>query len=125
MSVNWDAIDYVKLPIIAGTISEGMAREFIGYCRIYEDLPTIAQMLANPGNFVCPTEPSIRYAIINLIANHFDDANAHKLIQVLNTLPKEFQLVGLKRITAKNKLNIHLPEIKNWVRENQALLIDN
>lgn len=124
MSTNWTEIDYTKVPIIAGTIGEGMAREFVGFCKIYEDLPTIAQLLANPSSFTCPSEPSIRFAIVHLIANHFNETTASALTQVLNVLPKEFQIIGLKRIMATKQSYIHLPEMRDWIRENKTLLID-
>jgi len=47
MGVTADG-DKERLAMLAGTLSEGVAREFTTFMKIYNDLPTPAQIILNP-----------------------------------------------------------------------------
>lgn len=94
------------LPMLAGTISEGVAREFIGFCRIFKDLPQISAILANPNLIPVPDEPSICFAIVGAIAHNINKGNIEKLMIYINRLPLEFQVTCLKESIRRS------PEIK-------------
>ena len=64
---NWEEFPVKKLPVIAGTIGEGMAREFLGYCQIYDRLPSRQELINNPTTVDIPNEPSVKWAISGLI----------------------------------------------------------
>ena len=94
------------LPMLAGTVSEGVAREFVEFCRIYKDLPKISSILASPTLVPVPDEPSICFAIVGAIAHNINKSNIEKLMLYINRLPLEFQVTCLKESIRRN------PEIK-------------
>ena len=120
---GWKTIERAKLPILAGTVSEGMAREFIVFCDIYKSLPTIGEILRDPYNFVAPEEPSVIYAVSGLIANHITKDTAEKLMIAIYKLPAEFQIVCLSEAIARDRSILQLPLMRKWTKDNRDLLM--
>lgn len=103
------------LPMLAGTLSEGVAREFLGFCKIYQNLPTIAQIEANPSGLTVPVEPSILYALTGSISHNATMENYGQLIQFVERLPIEFQVVCLRETIRRNKPMMTHPAIQKWI----------
>jgi len=120
---KWDIIGFDKLPIMAGTVGEGPASEFKGFTDIYEQLPTIEQMLNRPESVIIPDEPSTRYAITALIGNKATLQNIDQLMIIVNKLPVEFQVITLQNITKGNKDLRKADSIKAWVAANANELV--
>ena len=102
------------LPMLAGTISEGVAREFLGFSRIFKDLPKIETIIANPNSTPVPDEPSICFAITGSIAHNVTRDNLEKLMDYINRLPLEFQVVCLKESLRRNTDIKGHPSIIKW-----------
>ena len=103
------------LPMLAGTISEGVAREFLGFCRIYKELHTIPQIVANPELIKVPDEPSILYALTGSISHNATKENLAALMKFIVRLPIEFQVVCLRETVRRNPgLKTHAA-LKEWI----------
>ena len=103
------------LPMMAGAVSEGIAREMLGYFKIYKDLPTITDIRNNPKGITVPIEPSILFALTGSIAHKADKDNMNDLIEFIYRLPKEFQVVCLKETVRRNKSLLTHPAIQKWI----------
>lgn len=114
--------DADRLPLLAGTISEGVAREFIGFCRIDSQLPKIAQIIDAPDSIQVPQEPSILFALTGAIAHHANMENMAPLAKYVNRLPVEFQVVCLKEIVRRNKNMMAHPAIMQWISTSATAL---
>lgn len=110
------------LETLAGTISEGMAREFLTFCKIYDKLPDIDDVIKSPGTVPVPTEPSIMYALTGSIAHSMTEDNSTSLIKFVNRLPPEFQVVCLREAVRRNKALLPLPSIQKWIASSAASL---
>lgn len=108
------------LPAVAGTVSEGMAREFIGFTQIYQDLPSISQIMGSPATTRMPTEPSVLFALTGSLACHTTEENADKILVYVQRMPIEFQVVCLREIIARNKSMINCTAIQGWISKNAA-----
>jgi hypothetical protein len=103
------------LPMLAGTVSEGIAREFISFCRIYQDLPTPIQITQNPETLKVPDSPSILFALTGSIANNANDDNIGQLMKYVKRLPIEFQVVCLRETVRRTpELNKH-KAVREWI----------
>lgn len=103
------------LPMLSGTISEGVAREFISFCKIYQDIHTPAQIVANPEGIKVPEEPSIIFAMTGMMAHHANENNIEAFMKFVKRFPIEFQVVCLREMTRRNpslKTNKH---IREWI----------
>lgn len=110
------------LPLLAGTLSEGVAREFIGFCQIYKDLPTIQEIIAQGASLPVPHEPSVLFALTGSISHHATEANMGDLMEFVSRLPIEFQIVTLREVIRRNKALLEVKAVQAWVAKNSTEL---
>lgn len=96
-----EKFDEVDKSTLGGTISTGVAMEFIEFTKVFEQLPDIATIIANPQSVPVPNEPSIKYALTATLADHFDDKNVDQLIQYLTRFPVEHQIICIRMARVK------------------------
>ena len=93
------------LPLIAGTIGPGVAQEFIQFTRIFDTLPKVSEIEANPEGIIIPVEPSTRYAIAVMLSEHFSEKNAGALMSFVKRMPVEARVLCM-RMVAHRKPNL-------------------
>lgn len=103
------------LPLLAGTLSEGIARELLTFCKIENELPKIAQIEANPTATFVPTATSVLWALTGSISHHATVKNIGPLITYIKRMPKEFQVVCLKATVRRNKDILGTKELQDWI----------
>ena len=120
---NKEKIDHITTIRLAGTVGEGAAVEFATYSQIYQNLPTIEEILKNPkSGWKVPKEPSEQYAVTTMLSHNSTLDNIDKIITAMNRLPEEFRVIVLKDIyKISPKLKNH-PVIKNWIANNAHIL---
>lgn len=104
--------------LLGGTISEGVAREFYGFTKIYQDLPKLSEIIRSPNSIPVPTEPSICWALTGTLGQHATEDNIAPVMQFVGRLPKEFQVVALREICRHNKKLKQTKPIIDWVTVN-------
>ena len=117
-----DESDPDFLPMLAGALSEGIAREFIGFCKIYKDLPTIEKIIAAPESIKVPDEPSILFALTGSISHNANKDNFDQLMKYVARLPIEFQVVCLRETVRRNKTMTAHPAVQKWIIGSAAQL---
>jgi hypothetical protein len=123
LTKSWKEIDTnAKRAIVHGTLGTGVANEFIAYSKICGKLPTFKQIIADPENTNVPDEPSVLYAMTNMISEYSNDTDLGAIFTYITRLPLEFQVTCIKSIRARH------PEIQGgeqwnkWVAANIHLL---
>ena len=121
--INKDEINHITKTRLAGTIGEGAAVELATYSEIYQNLPTIEQILSNPkSGWKVPKEPSDQYAVTTMLAHNTTPDTIDKIIIAINRLPVDFQVITFKDIYKRSpKLNGH-PVIKEWIAKNAHVI---
>jgi hypothetical protein len=84
------------LPVIAGTVSEGVAREFIAYTELCTRLPSIKDIISNPTSTSIDSEPSMLYAVSHMVAAYMDPVNVDPIMQYVKRLPIEYGTVATR-----------------------------
>ena len=107
---------------LAGTISEGVAAEFLLFMKVYERLPRMADIKANPETVAVPDEPSILYALTGSLSHNMTPDAAAQLMKYVSRLPVEFQVVTLRDTVRRNKEMMQNPAISKWISESSARL---
>lgn len=103
------------LPLLAGTLSEGVAREFVTFCKIYKDLPSMKEIITNPDKITVPQEPSVLFALTGAMAQNATETNLADLLKFINRLPSEFQVLCLKETIRRNKALLSVPALQDWI----------
>jgi hypothetical protein len=122
-STRFKIRDRMALPKLAGVIGEGVAREFLGYLKVFKDLPDIADIIAAPNSIAVPTQPDTLYALTGQIATEADHKNIDHLVEYLDRFPKEFQVIGLKELIKVDASFIATPALSNWIANNNTKLV--
>ena len=117
-----ETVSQKHLPLLAGTLSEGVAQEVIAFCQIFKQLPTKEDIMRNPRGIDVPTDPGTLYAISGAIGTFMDVDNADTLMQFVSRLPLEFQVVTLSDLIRRDKAMFSHPAINQWVQTNRSEL---
>jgi len=113
-----EALKEDLLPLLAGTLGEGIALEFNVFLDIYKDLPKIDAILANPTQIMVPTAPSVLYALTGTIAHHTTLDNVETMLQYVSRLAPEFQVTCLKDAKKRNERLVKHPAVQKWAVNN-------
>lgn len=106
--------------LIKGTVGERVSTEFMGFLRLYKDIPHVKEIFKNPTTAPLTENMSGRYAITCLIANNFTKKNLAAGKTYLDRMNSK-ELTTLAMTMACNK---H-PELKQsgtwitWAVDNQ------
>lgn len=88
--------------MIAGAAGESFAAEFLGFLKIYRDLPDIKELIANPKAAKISDDPSTLFAICGALARNTNRSNFAKVILYTDRLPGEFQVLVIKDAIKRN-----------------------
>ena len=111
-----------RLPMLAGTLSEGVAREFMTFMKIYDELPKPAQIVMSPESIAVPKEPSILFALTGSLSQNATRDNFGQLVKFIHRLPVEFQVVTMKETIRRNKSLLTHPAVQKWISDSAASL---
>ena len=100
--------------IIAGAAGEGFAAEFLGFLKVYKELPDIEKLIAHPDKAEVPTEPSTLYAVCGALSAKADKKNFGNIIRFTERLPGEFQVLLIKDSIKRNKSLANTKDFSAW-----------
>ena len=99
--------------------------DFVGYLRIYRDLPEFESILKDPTNAIVPERPDVMYALCSMLAHNTSDNNASSMVTYIRRFPSKEFAAFFMRDTLQRK-----PELKknkdiiSWVmNEGKELLL--
>ena len=108
---------------LAGTVGEGAAVELATYCEIYQNLPSIEQILSNPkSGWKVPKEPSEQYAVTTMLSHNTTPITIDKIIIAINRLPVDFQVITFKDIYKRTPVLKGHAVIKEWIAKNAHVI---
>ena len=110
------------LPMLAGTISEGVAREFLNFCKHFANLPKISEIIQSPDAITVPSEPSILFALTGALSHNAQPENMDQLMTFIKRLPLEFQVVCLRETVRRNKAMLAQGAVQKWIAQNATEL---
>jgi hypothetical protein len=76
-----------------GAAGEGFAAEFVGFLRIWKQLPNPDAVLMNPASAPVPEDPATLYALCGALSRKASDQNADRFFAYSNRLPAEFSVM--------------------------------
>ena len=121
--INKATVDHITKTRLAGTVGEGAAVELATYSEIYQNLPTIEQILTNPkSGWIVPKDPSEQYAVTTMLAHNSTPDNINKIIVAINRLPVDFQVITFKDIYKRIPVLKGHPVITEWIAKNSSII---
>lgn len=111
------------IPLLAGTVGEGAAREFFSYCQVFRTLCTFDQIIANPEHIQFGTDPSVHYALSGLVAHKMNKNNADTVMKFIARLGIDFQVITLRAAIAKDYTIKSSKAVNKWIEKNADELL--
>lgn len=113
------------LDILGGAAGVGFSTEFIGYIRVYKELPTIESILENPTGAKVPGERNhaALCAIATALATKITPKLVKPIITYLARLPAEFAVMGMRDCGRLCEAVAANREFQKYMMDNNALLV--
>lgn len=92
------------VPLIAGTITPGVAAEFIQFCKIYENLVTLNEILKDPTECRLPDDSPTRWALTTQLAKSITVDNSEGICTYVNRLPLQYIIIFMSMIKTRTEL---------------------
>ena len=114
---------HLEYPAFAGAAGEGFSAEFLGFLKIFRNLPDPAAVLMNPDKADVPTDPATLYALTGALARRANPENSERFFQYSARLPAEFSVMMTRDAVAL------CPDIQktrhyiSWCVKNEDVLI--
>ena len=103
--------------VVAGCVGDGPAAEFLGFCRLYRELPDLDAALARPETAAVPREPAVLYALVGALVEKCrkDSAPVTSFVAYATRLPDEFALLALRDLLAVKPALVADPAVQQWI----------
>ena len=108
----------VAVPLLAGTLGEGVARTFRAHTKIFKELPEYRQIVKSPLTTIVPTEISHLWALAGSISHQAVSDDMDSVMDYTARLPKEYQVVCLREMGRRNIELLSHPKMAEWQIEN-------
>lgn len=114
--IGGTAVTRDDLPLVAGTIGQAAAQEFISFVKLYDDIAKIPEIEANPKTAKCPVDnPSLCFAMAGALGQHATKKNLPAFMEYLERMALEFQVITLRQIITRNPDLGNEEALENWI----------
>lgn len=111
-----------KTPLYVGTISPGVAVDFVQFTKVYASLPDIRAIINDPMSASIPQDTATRWAVTMKLATEADETTFGPLAQYMDRFGIENRILFYRTAIAGNaKLHSHPTFIKAMVALSQYL----
>lgn len=110
------------LELLKGTVGEGHAASFTGFCRDIAAMPDIDSILLNPDKAKLPGNQSVMHAVMTALADKTSAKNFDRVMKYAERLEPEIQMVFVRSSIAKDDRVCNTKAYQNWVLKNQDFL---
>jgi len=120
-TTNGDKI--IERGLIAGSVGDGAAAEFISFLNIYRNLPDPDGVLAAPTKAPVPDDLATLYALCGALAARASEANFGRLVEYCDRLKPEFQVLTIRDAVTRTRALANTPEFGAWAVKNSSVLV--
>jgi len=107
---------------LGGTIGEGSAHKYIAFAKLKDQLPSLAQILADPDKCRVPTEADQQMFLVFDLAHRATVENCKAVIRYINRLPSDFGVAFYRAAAQKTPKLISTREFGDWAVANQQVI---
>jgi hypothetical protein len=115
----------LQLKLFAGAIGSARAQEFIGFLRIFTEIPDPDDILLNPTKADIPKDPGHLYALCGALAARATPNNIERLITYADRFDREeFNVLMVRDAIARDRKKLcKTPAFTQWVSNHQDVLV--
>jgi len=113
----------IEFEVFKGAAGEAFAAEYLGFLKMYRELPNIDQIILNPKGAEVSKEPAILYALAGALSARMNTQNIEAVITYLDRLPDEISVVTMKDAVTKNKSLTATKGFIKWGTKNGNVIL--
>lgn len=113
----------LEYEVFSGAAGEGFAAEFIGFLKIFRNLPNPDAIIMNPNSAEIPEDPATLYAICGALAEKASKQTIGNIVKYANRLPAEFSVLLIRDSARKDKTIVNSRPFIEWANKNKNILI--
>jgi hypothetical protein len=117
-------IDDCMLDVIAGTVGMGAATEFIGFVRVFREMPSLDEIKAAPEKLKIPENVAARYAISTMLSRMTQPGDMAAVTKYVSRMSKEFQILIMNDVTKHNRKLAETSAYIGWAAKNKDDLLN-
>lgn len=118
---TWDMVSHImnktneiNLITLASLLGDGVAIEFDGYMKCFNELPKIEYIVSKPDTYMIPTSIATQWATLGMVVACVDEYT-NECITYLKRFPLELHVVILREIKGRYPKLLAKKEIREWL----------
>jgi hypothetical protein len=111
-----------EMEVITGTVGQEAAAGFIGFVKLKGDVPSAAEVIADPKGTKLPVNASGRWAISTELDSKANKTNIDKIMTYMYRLDTEFQVVFWRGVVTRDDTLTGTKTYTDWLIKNQNVL---
>lgn len=115
----------IKEAAMIGAIGEGPAVQFLAYVDVWQSLPNINKIEANPDSYAVPDELSIQYATAMMVSEKMTLKNVDALHTYLKRFSASFVVMAWQLATARNPELFDADAYMDYVKKYREVYTSN
>lgn len=115
--------DETMIEVVSGTVGEAAAKEFVGFVRVFRDLPDYEEIVKSPGSVDMPTNAAALYAIATMIGTRITMRDMRQVFKYVARMPEEFQVLCTRTFDRNPEL-IETATYIQWASTHKDLLLN-
>jgi hypothetical protein len=97
-----------KTPLYVGTISPGVAVDFVQFSKVYDSIPDIKTIINDPTGVAVPNDTATRWAVVSSLSSKATEEIFSPLCTYINRFGIEGKILFYRSVVARNpKLHGH------------------
>lgn len=112
----------IEYAVLAGTIGEANVADFMGFLKVYRNLPDLDKLIEKPMEAKVPTDMPTLYALSSGLSAKTNMKTIENVMKYVGRLPAEFQVMIIKEAQIRDfNLTTTKPYVE-WLTKNTNLL---
>lgn len=114
----------IEYQLLAGTVGEAVVADFVGFLRVYRNLPDLDKVIKDPDKAPDPKkyDPQTKYALSSGLAAKANKNNIDNVIRYIDRIDPEFQVMIIKEAQSRDWTLAGTKAYSQWLTKNSNLL---
>lgn len=115
----------IEEKLLAGTVGQGAAAEFVGYLRLFRSLPDPDMIFSDPDRAPLPegqSKAAVSFALVTVLARRVSKKTMPALLRYLDRLPGDYNVICVRDIKARDPKLLECREMIEWAQRYHVLL---
>lgn len=107
--INGKGVEDRKIALYAGTMTSGVAADFVQFTKVYATMPKIDEILATPETHPLPRDMNTKWAVISSILEHVSEDNLGTFSLFIDRMDTPFRILFYRSVMIRNPELRHAP----------------